>query len=367
MQKRIQTIIIIVAVLALMGIAARFILLEKSIPEGLIVANGRMEGRITTLFPKMPAWVGKVVADEGFFVKRGDVLAILYDLEVEGRLVAAQAALNTSIAQLRAAEQNVKVTQAEVEQQIAAAEAGVVAASASVLRAGASYEQAQRDAKRYTELEQERFVSKTAAEQQRLNAEVSEKALTEVKSAQIQAQKQLALARLGMDRVDVLKSQRDAAAKQVDQAKAQVAQLQSIIDDYTIKSPLDGVVLTRGIERGERVNNNSTLYTLVDLNQLYLKAYVPEPLIGKVALGQEAQIWVDAFPDRPFPARVKKIYQQAEFTPKNVETREERVKLVFAVELWVEGGANAGGWLKPGMPADGVIRVDPKTDWIRPW
>jgi len=66
MQKRVQTIIIVITVLAIVGIAARFILFEKRIPEGLIVANGRIEGRITTLFPKAPAWVGKVIADEGF-------------------------------------------------------------------------------------------------------------------------------------------------------------------------------------------------------------------------------------------------------------------------------------------------------------
>lgn len=367
MQKRVQTIIIVITVLAIVGIAARFILFEKRIPEGLIVANGRIEGRITTLFPKAPAWVGKVIADEGFFINRGDVLAILYDHQIEQQLEEAKQALNTAMAQLQAAEQNVQVTEEETTRQIAAAEAGVIAAGATVLRASASHEQATRDAARYTDLEKKHFVSSSVAEQQRLNATVSEKAVVEAQSAQIQAQKQLELAQLGWDRVKVLKAQRDAAAKQVEQAKARVAQAQSVIDDYTIKSPLNGVVLTRGIELGERVNNNSTLYTLVDLNQLYLKAYVPEPLIGKVAIGQEAQIWVDAFPDKSFPARVKKVYQQAEFTPKNVETREERVKLVFAVELWVEDGANVGGWLKPGMPADGVIRVDPKVNWIRPW
>jgi HlyD family secretion protein len=307
MQKRVQTIIIVIAVLAMVGIAARFILLEKRIPDGLIVANGRMEGRSTLLFPKMPGWVGKIVADEGYFVNRGDILAVLYDRQTEEQLEAARQAMNTAMAQLAAAEQNVRVTEDEVVRQIATAQAGAVAAGATVLRVAANHEQAKRDADRYTELAKKHFVAETAAEQQRLNATVSEKAIVEAKSTQVQAQKQLELAQLGWERIKVLKAQRDAAAMQVEQARAQVAQLQSVIDDYTIKSPLNGVVLTRGIEAGERVNNNSTLYTLVDLNQLYLKAYVPEPLIGKVALGQQAQIWVDAFPDHPFAARVRKV------------------------------------------------------------
>ena len=106
------------------------------------------------------------------------------------------------------------------------------------------------------------------------------------------------------------------------------------------------------------------LFSLVDLDRLYVKIYVPEPSIGKVALGQEAQVYVDAYPDRAFAARVSKVSQEAEFTPKNVETREERVKLVFAVEVAL--AENPGGVLKPGMPADTVIRWQPDAPWAAP-
>jgi HlyD family secretion protein len=82
--------------------------------------------------------------------------------------------------------------------------------------------------------------------------------------------------------------------------------------------------------------------------------YIPEPQIGKIRLGDPARVYVDAFPGRPFAAKVQEINDQAEFTPKDVQTREERVKLVFAVKLAVE---NAGGVLKPGMPADGTIEL----------
>ena len=91
---------------------------------------------------------------------------------------------------------------------------------------------------------------------------------------------------------------------------------------------------------------------------------MPEPSIGKIAHGQEARIHVDAYPDRPFAARVARVSEEAEFTPKNVETREERVKLVFAVEVALAD--NPGGRLKPGMPADTAIRVQPDAPWAAP-
>ena len=131
--------------------------------------------------------------------------------------------------------------------------------------------------------------------------------------------------------------------------------------DFAIHSPIAGTILTRTVERGERVSEGTPLFTLVDLDRLYVKIYVPEPSIGKVALGQEARVYVDAYPGRAFAARVSRVSQEAEFTPKNVETREERVKLVFAVEVAL--AENPGGVLKPGMPADAVVRTQADAPW----
>lgn len=94
------------------------------------------------------------------------------------------------------------------------------------------------------------------------------------------------------------------------------------------------------------------MFRVVDMGQLYVKVYIPEPEIAKLRLGSRAFISVDAFPNRRFAARISKIYEQAEFTPKNVETTEERLKLVFGVELALQ---SHDGVLKPGMPADCVI------------
>jgi len=156
----------------------------------------------------------------------------------------------------------------------------------------------------------------------------------------------------------------DVQSAALREARATLAEQQRYLDEMTVRAPTAGTVLVRTIERGEWVQPGTPLYTLVDLSQLYLKIYVPEPDIGKIVHDQPARVHVDAYPDRFFPARVSKIASEAEFTPKNVETREERVKLVFAVELTLD--ENPGGVLKPGMPADAVVRLEDGPEWITP-
>jgi HlyD family secretion protein len=161
-----------------------------------------------------------------------------------------------------------------------------------------------------------------------------------------------------------MRAEREALAREQLQAQAQLAEQRSHVADFAVRSPIAGRILTRTVEVGERVEAGTPLFTLVDLDRLYVKIYVPEPSIGKVALDQEARVYVDAYPDRAFSARVSRVAQEAEFTPKNVETREERVKLVFAVEVALV--ENPGGVLKPGMPADTVIRWQPDAPWAAP-
>jgi HlyD family secretion protein len=102
----------------------------------------------------------------------------------------------------------------------------------------------------------------------------------------------------------------------------------------------------------------------VDLDRLYLKVYVAEAEIGKLRLGIPARIYTDAFPDTPFEAVVRYIASSAEFTPKEVQTQDERVKLVYAVKLYVT--SNPGHRLTPGLPADAVIQWKEGATWAKP-
>ena len=142
-------------------------------------------------------------------------------------------------------------------------------------------------------------------------------------------------------------------------AEAQLAQAQAArdlvaaqIERYTLTSPITGVVTTRAIKAGEVVAAGTPLLTISDLSQVTLVIYVPESRIGQVRVGQEARVRVDAYPGRVFVGKVTYIAAQAEFTPKNIQTTEERVNTVFAVKITLD---NADAALKPGMPADAEL------------
>jgi HlyD family secretion protein len=335
--------------------------LRPPAPTGLLAASGRIEGRITTLTPKTSAWVVRLHADEGQPVRQGQLLATLDDEAQRERVRGAQEQVNALTQKMAGANSQLGMTERQVTLQIEETTAALREAEARLRRARTSLLQAQRDAERAAVLVAKELIAPQTAEHARLKAEVEEQGVQEAEEALVRSQKQAALARVGLQQIETLRAERDALAGQRGQAEAQLAEQRSHVADFSVRSPIDGRVLTRTVERGERVEAGTPLFTLVDLDRLYVKIYVPEPSIGKVALGQEARVYVDAFPGRPFSARVSRVSQEAEFTPKNVETREERVKLVFAVEVAL--AENPEGVLKPGMPADAVIRWQPDAPW----
>jgi len=143
-----------------------------------------------------------------------------------------------------------------------------------------------------------------------------------------------------------------AARAKLTQAQSQVRILEKQIADCTVTAPLGGTVTHRLAEPGEMVVQGTPLVTITDLRRVYLLIYLSEVEVGRVRLGQEAEVFIDSRPDRGFTGRITYISSRAEFTPKNVQTREERVKLVFAVKISVD---NPEGILKPGLPGDAFI------------
>ena len=140
-----------------------------------------------------------------------------------------------------------------------------------------------------------------------------------------------------------------------DGAAAQSELLQKRIRDCTILAPAAGTVTLRAVEPGEFVGMGSNVIRLTALDKVKLTIYVGEAELGRVALGQSADVFIDAFHDkRTFKGIVVYISPSAEFTPKNIQTKEERTKLVFAVKIEVD---NPDGALKPGLPADAVLHV----------
>jgi multidrug resistance efflux pump len=172
--------------------------------------------------------------------------------------------------------------------------------------------------------------------------------------ALVEARLATAEANLAFAKADPSPEELAAAQAQVDVAEAALRAIQSQMDKLILVSPIDGIVLSRLVEPGEVVAPGVPLITLGSLDDLTITVYIPENQYGAINLGQKALVTVDSFPRETFEANVVRIADQAEFTPRNVQTQEERQTTVYAVKLSVD---DPQGKLKPGMPAD-VVFVD---------
>lgn len=166
---------------------------------------------------------------------------------------------------------------------------------------------------------------------------------------------QVAVAQAGVDAANAAVDDADTDAKkkaalaQVDQAKASLSIAQIQQGYSVITSPVDGTVMSLPLSVGEMANPGSTLTVIGKSSELNLTIYVDEKELGKIKVGQKAKVKVDAYPDKEFVGKIGEIASEAEFTPQNVQTKEQRSNLVFGVTIKVD---DPKGLLKPGMPAD---------------
>jgi len=184
---------------------------------------------------------------------------------------------------------------------------------------------------------------------QELNGQV-DAAETQCRAAE--AAIQMAQAKLDALRAGATEEEIATVEAQAEQAQAALDALMVLRDKLTIVAPVGGLVLECSIHEGELAAPGATLLTLGDLDKVTLTIYVPEDRLGQVLIGQEVEVRVDSFPERQFIGTIVAIAHEAEFTPRNVQTQEERVNMVFAVDVSIPNPDHA---LKPGMPADAAI------------
>ncbi|HEY8468475.1 MAG TPA: HlyD family efflux transporter periplasmic adaptor subunit [Longimicrobiales bacterium] len=312
-------------VLTLIGLGAWLAFRPSGDDAGVLEASGTVEATEADLGFQAGGRIAEVLVREGDRVEAGALLARLDDAELVARLAAAEAQLEVARQALRELERGAR------PEELRQAEAAEAAARQRM-------EEAQRLAAR----------TRTLYEGGAVSAEELERAETahEVAAAQHrQAAEQLALVRSGArpERVD---AQRAA----VRQAEAAVAQAEAMLANARIHAPFSGIVTVRHRHPGEAVSPGAPVLTLMDPADRWVRIYVREDRVGRVSLGQRAEIRADAYPDRRYDGRVVFIAGEAEFTPRNVQTAEERVKLVYAVKVAIEGDSALE--LKPGLPAD---------------
>lgn len=198
-----------------------------------------------------------------------------------------------------------------------------------------------------------------SAEANRLQVEIRGQDAAVAAAQMRQAQAGLRAARVAYDLVSQREQEVVAARAQLAHSRAALDLAQAQYDNTILRAPIAGVVVTRNVEVGDVVAAGQRLLSVAKPDPLWIRVYIPEPDLGHVHVGQRAEVFVDAFPDRAFPGTVTEIGQKAEFTPRNVQTREERVKLVFAVKITLP---NPDRILKPGMPADAIIPLSPARE-----
>ncbi len=315
MQINIRKLLFLVFVVFIISVFTYiFLIRTEKTTEGVIILSGRIEGREVNVASKIQGRITKLYKEEGDKVKSGELLCQIFSDQLEARYKNAKEAAQSAFYALSIAEANLK-------------------------KALASYEKSKKDFERYSNLIEKDVVTRNEFELVKMHYELA-------------------------------KAELDASQKSISQAEAnyraslaRLNETEADLKEAKIYSPADGVILSRVVEQGEIVNPGSVIYVMVDLNKLYAKVYVPEYRIGEIKLGDPARVYVDSYPDKYFNGKITKVYNQAEFTPKNVETKEERVKLVFGVEVSVE---NPEGLLKPGMPVDVVIKWKDNAPWINP-
>ncbi|MGC8493817.1 MAG: HlyD family secretion protein [Syntrophobacteraceae bacterium] len=334
------------------------------LPKGLIEANGRIEGDHITVSSKFSGRIQKLLVREGDPVRSGQTVIVLDDTQTREKVAQAKEAFLALKAKVGASQLALEVLRKEVPLSIESATAGSARAMAVSAKAEAVEGQCRRDSGRMERLLLQGVVSRQRREQSDLALKEARNQSSESRSALTQARKQLAQARLGWDRIQVKEGELSALESQLKQSGARLAEARSVLADFVIKAPAGGVVITRIANLGEMAAPGAPLLDLVDLDRLYLKVYIPEEMIGKVRVGLPARIYTDAFPNRPVPATVSMISSEAEFTPKEVQTLNERTKLVYGVKLYLD--KNPDHFVTPGMPCDAVIRWKRDVAWEAP-
>ncbi|MCR4286637.1 MAG: efflux RND transporter periplasmic adaptor subunit [Deltaproteobacteria bacterium] len=325
---------------------------------------------------------------EGQTVGKGQLVARLSSEEIEAVLEQARAEVEAFKNRLKEAEAGINGIDTSIEQakvdieltreasfhRIHRAKAALQKADASIEEARSSFDFAKREYERYSELVKEEVVSRRQFEEMEMRFKASEARLRAAEEAREEAKALFESAEVSATEVKLKekeyqrllderrrsKATHDRINSQLDSAVARVREVEARFKDTEVLAPSGGTIINKLAEEGEIVTEGMSLAVIVDLSDIYVKVFIPEKDIGKIRLGNPARIYTDAFPGRFFNGKITEVSQKAEFTPKEVHMKEERVKLVFGVKAGIE---NPEGYLKPGMPVDVRIRWKEDVPW----
>lgn len=356
--------------------------------NGLLTLHGWVEGTEVTLSSKVTGNIIKLPIDEGFEVKKKDLILQIDSKQIKAKLDAAIAQVDNAKESLKHAVNNVRVLESKVEgaaislelaqkqseAKIKEATSAKLAMEQYLKQAEFNYDKAEKDYKRFSTLLERKKISQSKMDSVE---EIYKVCKSKVESSQNDLNKSrasLALAKTTLSEIQLKKTELETLKRELEKAKTEVEiaktnleisianknKISADFDDTFIYTPVDGVIVEKFVELGEHVVPGMPTVLIIDMNSLYIKTYVEQIDIGKVKYNDTARIYVDSFPDRYFEGKVTFVAPKAEFTPRDVQMDEHRSRIVYKVEVGIN---NPEGILKPGMPADVKLKWDKDGAW----
>jgi len=384
--------IIIIAFFSLLVVVILLVYLgQRSARQKELDYSGTLEAIQADLSFQVSGRVTDLPVDEGQSVEKDQILAGLDPSEYQARFDQAKANLNVAKADLARFELNLEIYKKTLPADVERYEAGVNALKAQMDQMEAGYrvqdiekadnslsslktsmEMAQKDKERYAKLFNDNIVSEkehdsatlqyetalktyesARANMDQLNEGYREEDIRVAKARLVEGEAILKQARSNLTKIDMTEKEVEAAKAKVQAAEASFKIAETQLGYMELKAPFKGIITSRNIEPGEVVSLGQEVFSLADLSSIELKIYVDETEIGKIKPGQDGDVTVDTFPEKVFKGKVSFISPEGEFTPKIIQTRKERVKLVYLVKVLIP---NDNMDLKPGMPADAVLK-----------
>ncbi len=338
----ILTVLLVAA--AVGGYAAWRSFADHGLPEGIAAGNGRIEAVEIDIASKTAGRIREILVDEGDFVEAGQVLARMDTAQLEAQKREAQAKLQRAVIAIDTA--NALVTQRLAERD---------AAEAVIAQREAQLDAAERKLARSSQLVKTFSVSEQTFDDDRASREAAKAAVAAAKADLAAAD-----AAISSARAQVVDANAAVAAQ-----KAAIESIEADIDDSVLTSPRSGRVQYRVAQPGEVLSAGGRVLNLIDVGDVYMTFFLPTAQAGQVRLGAEARLALDALPAYLIPAKVSYVADVAQFTPKTVETEEERQKLMFRIKARIapELLRKYVQHVKTGLPGMAYVQLDPAAPW----
>ena len=333
-----KKIIIIAFIIFFIGVGAFVYFGQRNNQQKELSYSGTIETTQAKLSFQVPGRIALVSIQDGQPVTKNQIIAELDRAEFASRSDQARANLDRA----QKAKQQLE-TVLDISRRTLPAE--VARATANVAGVQDTLKDAEKNYKRYEELFTKGVVTEKERDSVKLVYEVAKSRLTESESV-------LKLAQGNLARIDAAKQDIETSIAQINASRAALNQASIQLGYTQLKSPMDGIVTSRNIEPGETVNAGREIITISDLSRVDLKIFVDETEIGKIKPNQKVEVRVDTFPGKSYAGYVSFISPEGEFTPKIIQTKKERVKLVYLVKVSI---VNPNFELKAGMPADALL------------